>query len=85
MPSLRRATAAVLDAVVASGCAAGRADPPARARCLMIPKPDGQSLDAIELGRGADVAILSHGATGRKEDSLLLAGGSLGASLSISM
>jgi pimeloyl-ACP methyl ester carboxylesterase len=55
-------------AVGAAACSGDRPDPPPGARRLTISTPDGATLDAVELGRGDDVAVLSHGATGTKED-----------------
>ena len=51
-----------------ASCGASQPDPPAGSRQLRIPTSGGDELDAIEVGQGADVAVLSHGATGTKED-----------------
>ncbi len=125
----------VLSVLTLPSCMHRDPDPPAGSRHITIASTDGSQLDAIEVGSGSDVAVLSHGATGTKEDfyglataladdgwrviaydargvgdstgpgedrqadlrsvvtyargsgmeSLMLAGGSLGASLSISM
>lgn len=110
-----------------TSCGADEPAPPAGSRQVSIPTSGGEELTAIEAGHGDDVAVLSHGATGTKEDffglasvfaergwraiaydgrtqareddlravvayarkggatSVVLVGGSLGASLSISM
>jgi dienelactone hydrolase len=110
-----------------ASCGEDVPDPPAGSRPVRIVTTGGDELDAIEVGDGSDVVVLSHGATGTKEDfyglaeafaddgwkafaydarsqareedlravvayarqagatSVVLVGGSLGASLSISM
>lgn len=55
-------------------CGASEPDPPAGSRQVRIPTSGGDQLDAIDVGRSADVAVLSHGATGTKEDFFGLAG-----------
>jgi pimeloyl-ACP methyl ester carboxylesterase len=68
----------LLGAVVLSSAACGGADqpdPPPGSTHVTITTSDGERLDAIELGQGKDVAILSHGATGTKEDFYSLASG----------
>jgi pimeloyl-ACP methyl ester carboxylesterase len=59
---------------LALGSCAETPDPPAGSRRLVITTSDGERLDAIEAGRGRDVAVLSHGATSSKEDFYGLAG-----------
>jgi pimeloyl-ACP methyl ester carboxylesterase len=51
-----------------AACGEGAPEPPAGARLVAISTPDGERLRAVELGSGPNVAILSHGATGTKED-----------------
>ncbi len=67
----RRALSFVAALTVAAGlaaCAQSQPDPPAGARRITIRTPDGERLVAVELGGGDRVAVLSHGATGTKED-----------------
>lgn len=56
-----------LAALVVS-CRGDEPDPPPGSRPVAIAAGDGRSIDAVELGSGERVAILSHGATGTKED-----------------
>lgn len=58
----------VASAATLAACGEDLPQPPAGTRRVEIRTSDGERLDAIELGRGPDVAILSHGATGTKED-----------------
>jgi pimeloyl-ACP methyl ester carboxylesterase len=51
-----------------ASCGGGDPDPPAGSRQVNIATSGGDELSAIEVGRGGDVAVLSHGATGTKED-----------------
>jgi alpha-beta hydrolase superfamily lysophospholipase len=51
-----------------SACSERLPNPPDGSRRVSIRTADGERLDAVELGEGSDVAILSHGATGTKED-----------------
>jgi hypothetical protein len=128
----RRCLAACIAAFAAASllltsCGEGDPEPPNGSRNIEIATTGGAELPAIEVGSGGRVVVLSHGATGTKEDffglagafadegwraiaydarsdareddlravvayardsgatSLVLAGGSLGASLSISM
>ncbi len=60
-------TVVVLAGVVLSACEADQPDPPTGASRIRISTTDGVELDAIELGNGEQVAVLSHGATGTKE------------------
>ncbi|MEO8477569.1 MAG: alpha/beta fold hydrolase [Actinomycetota bacterium] len=53
-------------ALALSGC--GAAAPPEGSTRITITTSTGIDLDAIELGGGPKVAVLSHGATGTKED-----------------
>jgi pimeloyl-ACP methyl ester carboxylesterase len=55
---------AVAVVLVAAGCGGGSPDPPPGARAVTIETPDGARLDALELGEGPKVAIVSHGANG---------------------
>jgi pimeloyl-ACP methyl ester carboxylesterase len=57
-----------LAAAFATSCSEDQPDPPVGARHVAIETEDGERLDAIELGRGTDVVVMSHGATGTKED-----------------
>ncbi len=50
-----------------SACGRALAEPPEGSTSVTIDTPDGEQLDAIEMGSGPDVAIMSHGATGTKE------------------
>jgi triacylglycerol esterase/lipase EstA (alpha/beta hydrolase family) len=61
-------TAVALSCFGLSACASEQPDPPAGARHIRIGTTDGAELDAIELGESEHVAVLSHGATGTKED-----------------
>jgi dienelactone hydrolase len=64
----------VLAATSATGCSGPPPDPPAGAREVAIATAGGERLAAVELGSGGDLAVLSHGATGTKEDFYELAG-----------
>jgi pimeloyl-ACP methyl ester carboxylesterase len=57
----------LVSATVLSACGRALAEPPAGSRPVTIDTPDGEQLDAIEMGSGPDVAIMSHGDTGTKE------------------
>jgi pimeloyl-ACP methyl ester carboxylesterase len=73
--SLRTLTVAALSVSLALACCgASQPDPPVGSRQVRIPTSGGDELNAIEVGQGADVAVLSHGATGTKEDFFGLAG-----------
>jgi pimeloyl-ACP methyl ester carboxylesterase len=74
MRTLRALVAIALLAAVVGGCTR-QPDPPAGSKRISVHTPDGQTLDGIELGDGPDVAVLSHGATGTKEDFYGLASG----------
>ena len=50
-----------------SSCDRALAEPPEGSTHITIDTPDGEQLDAIEMGSGPDVAIMSHGDTGTKE------------------
>ena len=50
-----------------SSCDRALAEPPEGSTHISIDTPDGEQLDAIEMGSGPDVAIMSHGDTGTKE------------------
>ena len=52
----------------------GKPDPPTGSRQVSIATSGGDELNAIEVGHGDNVAVLSHGATGTKEDFFGLAG-----------
>jgi pimeloyl-ACP methyl ester carboxylesterase len=62
--------ALVLAAVsVVPGCSDDPPEPPPEgARSVTITTDAGSDLDAVELGSGDDVVVLSHGASGTKED-----------------
>jgi pimeloyl-ACP methyl ester carboxylesterase len=66
--------AVVLVAVVVPSCDRAAAQPPEGSKHVTIDTPDGERLDAIEMGTGPDVAILSHGDTGTKEGFYRLVG-----------
>ena len=73
--SLRTLTVVALSVSLALACCgASQPDPPVGSRQVRIPTSGGDELNAIEVGQGADVAVLSHGATGTKEDFFGLAG-----------
>ncbi len=73
--SLRTLTVVAVSVSLALACCgASQPDPPVGSRHVRIPTSGGDGLDAIDVGRGADVAVLSHGATGTKEDFFGLAG-----------
>jgi pimeloyl-ACP methyl ester carboxylesterase len=59
----RAFAAVVVMGLVLAGCSKP-APPPAGSKHVTIDTPDGEHLDAIELGSGPDVAVLSHGGTG---------------------
>jgi dienelactone hydrolase len=63
-----------LVATSATGCSGRPPDPPPGARKIAIPTAGGERLAGVELGSGGDLAVLSHGATGTKEDFYELAG-----------
>jgi alpha-beta hydrolase superfamily lysophospholipase len=65
--------AAVTLALTLTSCG-GEPDPPTGSRQVSIATSGGAELSAIEVGHGDDVAVLSHGATGTKEDFFGLAG-----------
>lgn len=70
---MRRALVRIISVVILAGvgvsaCGSDQPDPPVGARHVGIATTDGERLDAIELGDSERVAILSHGATGTKED-----------------
>ena len=68
MAGIVRLLVGCLFAVVSVTACARQPDPPAGSRTVAIHTPDGITLDGIEVGDGRDVAVLSHGATGTKED-----------------
>ena len=57
----------LLATMALSACGRALAEPPEGSTPVTIDTPDGEQLDAIEMGSGPDVAIMSHGATGTKE------------------
>lgn len=65
---------AVVTLVLALTSCGGTPDPPAGSQQVSIATSGGDELSAIEVGHGGDVAVLSHGATGTKEDFFGLAG-----------
>lgn len=54
-------------AALLSACAPDHVDPPQGSRRVTISTSYGERLDAVELGRGSEVVVLSHGANGTKE------------------
>lgn len=65
-------------AIWTTGCSRlneAQPDPPAGSKHITITTSDGQRLDAVEVGTGKDVAVLSHGSTGTMEDFYSLAAG----------
>jgi dienelactone hydrolase len=64
---MRRSLALLLVCASVAAACDGAPEPPSGARTLSIETPDGEQLDALEIGTGPDVAILSHGATGTRE------------------
>lgn len=58
-------------ALVAAACS--QPAPPEGSKRTTISTPSGIELDAVELGDGPKVVVLSHGATGTKEDFYLIA------------
>jgi alpha/beta superfamily hydrolase len=67
----RRYLAMVLSVVVVAGagvsCDRSPVGPPAGSTRISIDRENGETLDAIAMGDGPNVAIMSHGATGTKE------------------
>lgn len=57
-----------------ASCGGSDPEPPTGSRQVRIATSGGGELSAIEVGQGVDVAVLSHGATGTKEDFFGLAG-----------
>ena len=57
---------ALVATLVTAAC--GKPAPPEGSTRTTITTPSGFELDAVELGDGPKVAVLSHGATGTKED-----------------
>jgi alpha/beta superfamily hydrolase len=55
-------------AALLGACSERAEPPPPGSKTVSIPTPDGVRLSAIEAGSAPDVAVLSHGATGTKED-----------------
>jgi len=70
VPALARSgiVAAVVVAGLVLPACDGAPDPPAGSRPLVITTSDGERLQAVQVGAGRDVAVLSHGATSSKED-----------------
>src|SRR6185436_10984409 len=54
--------------VLGAACSDPPPDPPPGSRHVTFTTDDGERLDAVEAGDGERVAVLSHGATGTKED-----------------
>ena len=71
-PSRLLAAFVVVTASLGS-CGEATPEPPAGSRQLTIPSTGGSELQAVEVGNGSDVVVLSHGATGTKEDFYVLA------------
>ena len=65
---MRRTSIALALAGTLLVAACGKADPPEGSTATTITTPSGIELDAIELGDGPKVVVMSHGATGTKED-----------------
>jgi len=61
-------------ALLLASCGGGDPEPPSGSRNISIATTGGAELPAIEVGSGRRVAVLSHGATGTKEDFFGLAG-----------
>ncbi len=57
-----------------TSCGEGDPEPPSGSRNIAIATTGGAELPAIEVGSGGRVVVLSHGATGTKEDFFGLAG-----------
>ena len=66
IPNVVALTVLLALALAPSGC--GTTAPPEGSVRTTITTPSGIDLDAIELGDGPKVVVLSHGATGTKED-----------------
>lgn len=73
---MRSVRASIVPAVVAAALVLGACDrlpdPPEGARRVTIPS-EGETLSAVEIGQGVNVAVLSHGGTGTKEGFYALA------------
>jgi pimeloyl-ACP methyl ester carboxylesterase len=70
MPRRNRAitvVAILLSLLTSVACIGASADPPEGSKHVTIDTPDGETLDAVEMGSGSDVVIMSHGATGTME------------------
>ena len=65
---MRRLTTALALSLALLAAACSKPPPPEGSTRTTITTPSGIELEAIELGDGPKVAILSHGATGTKED-----------------
>jgi len=57
-----------------TSCGEGDPEPPSGSRIITIATTGGAELPAIEVGSGERMVVLSHGATGTKEDFFGLAG-----------
>jgi pimeloyl-ACP methyl ester carboxylesterase len=68
-PNRTGVAAAVVAVMLAVACGGERSPvvPPTGARTLSIPGPAGTTLDAVEMGEGDRVVVLTHGSTGTKE------------------
>jgi dienelactone hydrolase len=62
------ALVALLGVATPAACAALEPGPPPGSLSIAIPAGEGRALDAVVVGSGERVVILSHGATGTKED-----------------
>ncbi len=65
---MRRLTTALALSLALLAAACSKPPPPEGSTRTTITTPSGIELEAIELGDGPKVAVLSHGATGTKED-----------------
>jgi dienelactone hydrolase len=61
-------------ALLLASCDKGDPEPPSGSRKIEITTAGGDEVPAIEVGSGGRVVVLSHGATGTKEDFFGLAG-----------
>jgi alpha/beta superfamily hydrolase len=67
-PVARAIACLALLAAVLAACTEHGDPPPSGSKAVSVRTPDGITLNVIVAGTGADVVVLSHGATGTKED-----------------